>query len=741
MSRTVLNKRSNVVLEDGKPKIPTAEQLNYGEIAVNYYAGKEIISFKNSNNEIVAFGDEVVIGTSEPLPGSHAEIFIDTTEGPSKAVLKFKNQDREWVALSNSEVNPIETVQTTGSSTTAVMSQNAVTVELNKKANTTDVYTKSEVNDTFLTKTDASSTYITEDTLNNYSTSTEVTQQISAAVDGKADKATTLAGYGITDAKIEGGTITLGSQTITPLTEATAGDYITSEEVDAKIAALVDSAPGTLDTLNELAAALGDDPNFATTITEQIASKADAADLADYATTQALTSGLAGKANTTHTHTVSQITDLDDKYATRSSVLQAISDARFSNGHNAVSSVTDIPISKRLAIATISSHDSFTLAATPPDGREIHVIVNNTADRDILITMPSGSNYVKMSGDTLIVPALSYTDINVISDGTKMYIRAFLKTTSSGGFNPSQSVVGDLCFYDRTTDSLIIVASDAWNISTYPSSRYVPIGVVVVPGSHNVYGDGSCGVMSLKSMNCSTPSTGSTSEQSMYWGVRGTNISGLRDLDQVPTGNTLNGIPTGSTSYGYLPSDKLSGTQCAHNMDAYYNSSPYIPSPYFLTGSRNPGYYQTSSPSSSSNALADFDGIGNTAKIITERGTKDYNSWTPGRTTQADYPAASCCDMFHTEGTQQGDWYLPACGELGYIMPPFNKINDAIGKMRTAYGSSVGVELATNGSYWSSTEYSSDHARIVDTDDGSVVNNFKTIGYSVRAWLRVGGGE
>lgn len=39
-------------------------------------------------------------------------------------------------------------------------------------------------------------------------------------------------------------------------------------------AAIVDSAPETLDTLNELAAALGDDPNFATTVTNQIAQKA-----------------------------------------------------------------------------------------------------------------------------------------------------------------------------------------------------------------------------------------------------------------------------------------------------------------------------------------------------------------------------------------------------------------------------------------------------------------------------------
>lgn len=40
----------------------------------------------------------------------------------------------------------------------------------------------------------------------------------SNAASGKADSATTLAGYGITDAKIESGTITLGNSTITPLT-------------------------------------------------------------------------------------------------------------------------------------------------------------------------------------------------------------------------------------------------------------------------------------------------------------------------------------------------------------------------------------------------------------------------------------------------------------------------------------------------------------------------------------------
>ena len=43
--------------------------------------------------------------------------------------------------------------------------------------------------------------------------------------------------------------------------------------VDTEVAGLVSSAPGTLDTLNELAAALGDDANFSTTVTNSIATK------------------------------------------------------------------------------------------------------------------------------------------------------------------------------------------------------------------------------------------------------------------------------------------------------------------------------------------------------------------------------------------------------------------------------------------------------------------------------------
>jgi hypothetical protein len=53
----------------------------------------------------------------------------------------------------------------------------------------------------------------------------------------------------------------------------TTNSYATQGYVTTAVSNLVDSAPATLDTLNELAAALGDDPNFATTVSNSIGTK------------------------------------------------------------------------------------------------------------------------------------------------------------------------------------------------------------------------------------------------------------------------------------------------------------------------------------------------------------------------------------------------------------------------------------------------------------------------------------
>lgn len=62
----------------------------------------------------------------------------------------------------------------------------------------------------------------------------------------------------------------------TKLSELTNDSGFQNEsQVRALISTLVDSAPETLDTLKELATALGNDPNFAATIATQLGQKVD----------------------------------------------------------------------------------------------------------------------------------------------------------------------------------------------------------------------------------------------------------------------------------------------------------------------------------------------------------------------------------------------------------------------------------------------------------------------------------
>lgn len=300
--------------------------------------------------------------------------------------------------------------------------------------------------------------------------------------------------------------------------------------------------------------------------------------------------------------------------------------------------------------------------------------------------------------------------------------------------------VGDAVLYDKQADRLIVVPTTDDIGTKYPSDNYEPIGVVVIPASHDVYGTGECGVMSLKYMYHYSPDTGTTVRKNINWGHENTYLS-LPNLDQVPIGNTSNGIPTNQDNSGFLPSDNFSGTVCAHDSNAYYNKSrDLIPSPYLSDGSRNLGYYQTTSPLSTSNCLADFDGIGN-SQFLWDEATAQ-SDWRTASSITNKYgtgysPAACCCWRYHTSGTSQGDWYLPAMGELGYMMTRLKAINEAISKLVDAYGGSYGVPVKADDEYWSSSEFSDYNAMYVYTGNGLVQYQLKSGDQCVRAFLRV----
>ena len=312
----------------------------------------------------------------------------------------------------------------------------------------------------------------------------------------------------------------------------------------------------------------------------------------------------------------------------------------------------------------------------------------------------------------------------------------FKSDSGSGAFSGN---LADAVFYDSNSDSFVTMTSDE---ITGVIDGYTPIGVVVIPASHDVYGTGECGVMSLAAMNYSTPDTGSVSYQTMYWGAYDINtpLPNYNKFNYIGShGNLNNGVVQGVNNVAYLPSDQFSTVTGLDGKSNYYfnDSNKYAPSPYNADGSRNEAYYTTAY--STANALSDFDGVGHT-RVLTNLLVEENWKTTSAITNSSDagyYPAACCCWRFHTAGTNQGQWYLPACGEMGYVINRISAINETINKIKSVYTSVVAVAVNDSGGYWSSSEYSAGGACEVYMYEGYVYGSNRSYESYVRAFLRL----
>lgn len=293
---------------------------------------------------------------------------------------------------------------------------------------------------------------------------------------------------------------------------------------------------------------------------------------------------------------------------------------------------------------------------------------------------------------------------------------------------------GDPVLMNKETKGVSIIRQRVWKKKKelYPANKYYPIGVVVIPGSHDVYENSSVGVMSLMNMSSETPDSGSNVLVGIKWGNKDEDIEALKNFtsfNQVgpynSPGSSVIGSPTSGDSWGILPTNDPSvykeGAICPTDGSTYYpdefetGQTRYAcPSPY-KGNLRNSEYYKTSSPGSSTNCFSDFGGKENT-RIITELATAQPGWKTdPTLTDSVDgayYPAACACWRYNPGGLmKQGDWYLPAQGELCYIAPRLLNLNSAIKELKSWFGEEIiGNELQSDSSlgqltyYWSSTE-------------------------------------
>lgn len=278
--------------------------------------------------------------------------------------------------------------------------------------------------------------------------------------------------------------------------------------------------------------------------------------------------------------------------------------------------------------------------------------------------------------------------------------------------------------------SKVFVNINELNSTNYPIDSWDAIGIVVIPSSHNVYNmRGKPGIMSLKYARYDNPDNGGN-YQYMVWGEYGLDFVSLCNFKAVNIVNN-DGIFLKGDTRGYLPSDKFSGTLSPDGKSKWKNT-PCCPSPYNPDGTRNLLYC---SEGCIENALGDFNGYRNTKRVLDSM--KDKTSWKTGNITneQSKYPAFTCSWRYKTKGTNSGDWYLPACGELGYVCNRQSEINTIITKINSwKSGSAVTLE---SWSHWSSSGCDSNNARYVYFGNGYVNCFYKNCNLSVRPFLWV----
>lgn len=245
-------------------------------------------------------------------------------------------------------------------------------------------------------------------------------------------------------------------------------------------------------------------------------------------------------------------------------------------------------------------------------------------------------------------------------------------------------------------DRMDVIAGDFYVIDSNNNGYFVrdtvpsgttPIGVVVIPPSHNVYGNNVGAIISLKAMphvsdNSNTEHSGISTPVGLWAGAFKSEM--LSSPTIYAYGRVNNQSNTHTLSYTddtiisnetlSFASDLYSGgtysVACIDDSNSWYYSSSsvntncVIPSPYLSDGSRNPKYGKEA------NDILKFDGR-----------YKTSNKLSYGKITSSDYTgeeAARSCNLYNV-GSKT--WFLPDLGEVGYLAARVRTIRKSLDKL------------------------------------------------------------
>ncbi len=250
-----------------------------------------------------------------------------------------------------------------------------------------------------------------------------------------ASNPTTVAGYGLTDvytktqvdsalalkAPLDSPAFTNNPTAPTQAAGNNSTRLANTAFVQAALAALVASSPAALDTLNELAAALGNDPNFATTMTNALALKAALASPLFTGDPRAPTPALF---------------DADTSLATTEFVQRALGNYRFSTYNiNASRALTVADVGATLATNT-ASNITLTLPSVTdvPGGGALHIYNQGSGVTSVVAAAGGGAIRAGSVGVATmeLLPGDTVTLVRVPGDGVWYALHGSVANRYSG---------------------------------------------------------------------------------------------------------------------------------------------------------------------------------------------------------------------------------------------------------------------------------------------------------------------
>jgi hypothetical protein len=204
--------------------------------------------------------------------------------------------------------------------------------------------------------------------------------------------------------------------------------------VDTEVAALVNSAPVTLNTLNELADALGDDPNFATTLTTNLGQKLGAT------ATVTLTGDVTGTGS--FSANALSLTTTDTNLANTNAYIESVSDAQ----------------SQYLQVANVASNTSTSSATFTSGNSTITFARDDSSTYDVNLSTFAMAN---TSTSTAVYTEANATLTFTRADSSTYDVVIDTSSVVVSNSAPAGASDGDL-WWDDETGELYISFANSW---------------------------------------------------------------------------------------------------------------------------------------------------------------------------------------------------------------------------------------------------------------------------------------